>query len=402
MKKTLLMMAVALTAWSASAQLYVTGGAVEGAPAAWDPANPLEVTAVNGEYTFKATGDFKISTAKGTWDGFNSGAYTLDGSWNAGETTATAQLKQGQNDIAAAKAGVVVTYTVKDDLSSISASFSAGEVEKYYQLHGQIFGDPNWSSEAMTKNGDNWEWTGNISVAGEFGMKVCDAAGNQIDWIGGAATVTEEAKSYSFVTGGNSSCTLTGNYTVVYNPTAQTIEFNSDGGSVTPPTPSTDLVLSGSFNGWAPNDAAYKMTANGNTYTYTMDSLDADAEFKVKVAEDSWGTSWGAEGDPSATEAQPVTVTPNIAMNAWAGSGCNFKVADVLYNVTITFVKSDDTSVASTLTVAGTSAIEAVEAAAIEVPAEYYNLQGVRILSPEAGQLYIVNRAGKVSKEIAR
>lgn len=34
MKKTLLMMAAALTAWSASAQLYVTGDNVEGQPAA--------------------------------------------------------------------------------------------------------------------------------------------------------------------------------------------------------------------------------------------------------------------------------------------------------------------------------------------------------------------------------
>lgn len=65
-------------------------------------------------------------------------------------------------------------------------------------------------------------------------------------------------------------------------------------------------------------------------------------------------------------------------------------------------MKSDDAAVASTLTVQGQSAIETVEAAATEAPAQYYNLQGIRVLAPEAGQLYIVNRAGKVSKEIAR
>lgn len=58
MKKSLLMMAVALTAMSASAQLYVTGGDVTGAPAAWTPSTPLEVQAVNGEYTFEAKGGF--------------------------------------------------------------------------------------------------------------------------------------------------------------------------------------------------------------------------------------------------------------------------------------------------------------------------------------------------------
>ncbi len=38
----------------------------------------------------------------------------------------------------------------------------------------------------------------------------------------------------------------------------------------------------------------------------------------------------------------------------------------------------------------------------VNAPVEYFNLQGIRVLAPEAGQLYIVNRAGKVSKEIAR
>ena len=64
MKKTLLMMAAALTAWSASAQLYVTGDNVEGLPAVWDPANTLVVTSENGEYSFEATGGFKISIAR--------------------------------------------------------------------------------------------------------------------------------------------------------------------------------------------------------------------------------------------------------------------------------------------------------------------------------------------------
>lgn len=398
MKKSLLMMAAALTAWSASAQLYVTGGAVEGAASSWDSANPLEVQEANGEYTFQATGEFKISTAKGDWDAFNAGAYTIS-SWNVNGEGATASLTKGDSNIAPAKAGAVVTYTVKSDMSTISATFGAGEVEKFYQLHGDIFGDPKWSSEVMTKNGDNWEWTGNISVAGNFGMKVCNAAGSQIDWIGGAATITE-AKSYSFVAGDNSSCTLTGNYTVIYNPTAQTIEFKGEGGGDEPIVTTLDLYLAGTFNEWTAGDAAYKMTQDGDTYTIALPEIAADTQFKITNAD--WKTSFGAEGDPSWEEAQPVAVTPNVAMNAWGGSGCNFLVENALANVTITFVKSADASVASTLTVAGTSAVEAIEAAAADVPAVYYNLQGMRIAAPVAGQLYIVDRAGKISKEIAR
>lgn len=71
-------MAAVLTAWTASAQLYVTGGNVTNAPASWDPSNPLEVTAVDGEYTFEANGGFKMSTAKGDWNTFNAAALGLN------------------------------------------------------------------------------------------------------------------------------------------------------------------------------------------------------------------------------------------------------------------------------------------------------------------------------------
>ncbi len=48
-------------------------------------------------------------------------------------------------------------------------------------------------------------------------------------------------------------------------------------------------------------------------------------------------------------------------------------------------------------TVVGIDAIEGDDAAA-----EYYTLQGVRVDNPEAGQVYIVRRGNKVTKEIAR
>ena len=35
-------------------------------------------------------------------------------------------------------------------------------------------------------------------------------------------------------------------------------------------------------------------------------------------------------------------------------------------------------------------------------PAEYFNLQGVRVAHPEAGNIYIVRRGAKVSKELVK
>lgn len=523
MKKSLLMMAVALTAMSASAQLYVTGGDVTGAPAAWTPSTPLEVQAVNGEYTFEAKGGFKISLAKGEWADFNGAAYMLDGGWTTNETTATANLKQGDADITPAKAGVAITYVVKDDLSTITAQLPTGPVTLDFYVTG-AFAD--WQAAPadykMTSKGNNVysftatnglplgsatagagfkitdgsSWYGcdgtaalnttlNASTSAQANFEVEVPAGSEITFTyveGGQSTVYINSNgvtpprpvdapaqlyvvgslagsmwdpatavlmtkndnvftatnielvgdaNFSFLTaqswdearyGGlvdNEDVTFDGDVATVaivsganaikavpglYN---MTLTFAAEGNTLKLEKAGEivvveDLVLAGDFNEWADNDPAFKMTKDGNTYTYRMDAIAAETQFKVKTAEAEWKTSWGAEGDPSWTEAQPVAVVPNVAMNAWPGSGCNFLVENALTNVVITFVKSDDAAVASTLTVQGQSAIETVEAAATEAPAQYYNLQGIRVLAPEAGQLYIVNRAGKVSKEIAR
>lgn len=516
-------MAVALTAMSASAQLYVTGGDVTGAPAAWAPSTPLEVQAANGEYTFEAKGEFKISLAKGEWTDFNNAAYTLAGGWTANETTATANLKQGEVNITPAKAGVAITYVVKDDLSTITAQLPTGPVTLDFYVTG-AFAD--WQAAPadykMTSKGNNVysftatnglplgsatagagfkitdgsSWYGcdgtaalnttlNASTSAQANFEVEVPAGSEITFTyveGGQSTVYINSNgvtpprpvdapaqlyvvgslagsmwdpatavlmtkndnvftatnielvgdaNFSFLTaqswdearyGGlvdNEDVTFDGDVATVaivsganaikavpglYN---MTLTFAAEGNTLKLEKAGEivvveDLVLAGDFNEWADNDPAFKMTKDGNTYTYRMDAIAAETQFKVKTAEAEWKTSWGAEGDPSWTEAQPVAVVPNVAMNAWPGSGCNFLVENALTNVVITFVKSDDAAVASTLTVQGQSAIETVEAAATEAPAQYYNLQGIRVLAPEAGQLYIVNRAGKVSKEIAR
>ena len=47
------------------------------------------------------------------------------------------------------------------------------------------------------------------------------------------------------------------------------------------------------------------------------------------------------------------------------------------------------------------SGVEGVAVEAVEVAAEYYNLQGVKVANPESG-LYIVVRGGKVSKALVK
>lgn len=438
MKKSLLMMAVALTAMSASAQLYVTGGDVTGAPAAWAPSTPLEVQAANGEYTFEAKGEFKISLAKGEWTDFNNAAYTLAGGWTANETTATANLKQGEVNITPAKAGVAITYVVKDDLSTITAQLPTGPVTLDFYVTG-AFAD--WQAAPadykMTSKGNNVysftatnglplgsatagagfkitdgsSWYGcdgtaalnttlNASTSAQANFEVEVPAGSEITFTyveGGQSTVYINSNgvtpprpvdapaqlyvvgslagsmwdpatavlmtkndnvftatnielvgdaNFSFLTaqswdearyGGlvdNEDVTFDGDVATVaivsganaikavpglYN---MTLTFAAEGNTLKLEKAGEivvveDLVLAGDFNEWADNDPAFKMTKDGNTYTYRMDAIAAETQFKVKTAEAEWKTSWGAEGDPSWTEAQPVAVVPNVAMNAW-------------------------------------------------------------------------------------
>lgn len=80
MKKSLLMMAVALTAMSASAQLYVTGASVKvgDQTQSWDAATALKCAEEGDYYTFQANGEFSMSTVLADWDdGWKTGTYTL-------------------------------------------------------------------------------------------------------------------------------------------------------------------------------------------------------------------------------------------------------------------------------------------------------------------------------------
>ncbi len=56
---------------------------------------------------------------------------------------------------------------------------------------------------------------------------------------------------------------------------------------------------------------------------------------------------------------------------------------------------------ASKLTITKTAGVAEVNAEVSDEAPVYYNLQGIRVANPENG-LFIVNRGGKISKEIIR
>ena len=300
MKKFLLMFCAAVISLAAHATLYVTGGSVTDAPAAWNPENPLVVNEANGVYTFKARGGFKISTAKGDWDTFNGGAKCLDGDWNKATKTATANLKTGSGDINPPLDGTEITYEVSSDLSTIKATLPDGKtfgdkVDYSYALHGQITGNSGWESTAMTENNGVWEWTGTV-VAGDFGIKKLSPDGTQAAWISadkwasadGTTTISAAGVYAATVNGTNWSSTLEGEYTFSFNPETMQLTITAKG-TVTPtpdpdPTPSVKYALHGTITG-DPNWASSELTEADGKWVWTGKIVAGDFGIKKMDAD---------------------------------------------------------------------------------------------------------------------
>ena len=105
-----------------------------------------------------------------------------------------------------------------------------------YALHGQITGDPNWASTLLTETDGKWVWTGKI-VAGEFGIKILDADLNQTGWINAPTedekNITAEGSYKTSASGkANWNSTLEGNYTLTFDPAAQTLTLAKYEGDV--------------------------------------------------------------------------------------------------------------------------------------------------------------------------
>ena len=105
----------------------------------------------------------------------------------------------------------------------------------------------------------------------------------------------------------------------------------------------------------------------------------------------------------NATEVEPKTTAKAAAENAKAFEGKLIYEADALKNAAKEDVKVEFKATVGKTVVAGesapstTSGIEDVTVEG-EGEAEYFNLQGLRVAQPEAGQLYIKRQSGKAVK----
>lgn len=182
---------------------------------------------------------------------------------------------------------------------------------------------------------------------------------------------------------------------------------------------------------WKINPGVYKFVINTNTMIFTV--IETQAVEKVITyavhgqldgLEDTDWATYQLEADGDLWKA---TLTPTVAGGEFGviqqinGSQSDWYSAGVIFDETeSSFVLNGNPAgncvfdfaageaydfvfdpAAAKLTITKTAGVADVIAEAAEEAPVYYNLQGIRVANPENG-LYIVNRGGKISKEIIR
>lgn len=420
MKKFLLMLGAAMMGLTASAQLYVTGGDVVGAPAAWDPKNPLEVTLQNGAYTFKATGNFKMSTAKGGWDeAFNPAALSLDGAWNRDVSTATGKLKKENGDMLAPKADVEITYVVNEAMTDITATLPEGEVfgeivmPDFYLVGEMNDWNPSDANYKMTRSGNEYTYVAENGISGKW--KICNGTWAQTYGQGESAMPVVGTEYNLAFNGGNLNTDITEKVTIKFTYT--------EGGPYKllitkyveePPVPTVPekLYLIGNIENCqygADPHIGVEMTKEGNVFKCESVMLDAYegnawfsfcqalAEESIENVEEAWGVvnsydRFGPQSETVVTPGQATDFTTFVAgVNA---SACgSYKIAanteGQKYVFTMDFVTNK-------LSVSTASSVDTIDAELQGTPV-YFNLQGQRVDNPENG-IYVRVLNGKATK----
>lgn len=392
MKKISIFMAAAAMCLSASAQLYVTGANVEGATDAWDPSNPLVVNAADGVYSFKATGNFKISTnksnSKNDWTPFNDAGLKTGGAWVKDTNTATNTLTKGDADILTPKTDVLITYEVPVNLSTIKATLPNGETfgqeaPKDFYLVGEMNGwNPKVPAYKMsTTDGKTYTYEATSGISGQW--KICDGSWNLSYGQGESSNSPALNTPYNLsANGANLESAFTQKVKITFNYVegGQSTLLVEQVDAETPVDYSNWYVnVIGPFNEWKDNG----VNPNEEGISEHEDLAIGSGEFKIKVWNPTDGDVYFSTGSELALN-QWIKINGDAAANMTIAGA----EADKHYNVKFN-VKTHE------IYVTFATGIETIDAEAAD--AVYYNLQGVRVDNPVKG-LYIRVANGKSQK----
>lgn len=161
--------------------------------------------------------------------------------------------------------------------------------DNIYGIHGDIFGDPSWSTENMTLTDGKWVLADRDVNAGNFGIKIIDrASGNQTGWIASAGVpqVYLNTPIACEIEGTNFSIAA-GTYTFTFDPEAMTLLIVEAGEEPEPDPDAISLYLRGGMNDWGAVDD-WKFTTTDNI-VFTLSNVSVAAETEFKIADAFWG-----------------------------------------------------------------------------------------------------------------
>lgn len=188
-----------------------------------------------------------------------------------------------------------------------------------------------------------------------------------------------------------------GVYTITVNIDAMTISATYVGESEQPKT----LYLIGDVCGWNIDNPTPCKSEGDNVFVYTGEFQEGWI-FQAMREKGNWMADFIVPTDATTLETPlgSVTATVNIPEAGLENNACQSSSDHTkawLVEKTGSYTLKFDLN-SMTLNVSPTGSTGNVEIVAdVNAPAEYYNLQGVRVYDP-AGGLYLVRKGGKVSK----
>lgn len=250
----------------------------------------------------------------------------------------------------------------------------------------------NWAPDAPEEYNVGADGTYTFELTEVTSIKISTVKGTWDEFNAAALTVegtVENDKPLPLVAGdANIDMPWKGDYKIVVAGDLSTITLSTE----TPaPVGFTPVFIRGALNDWGSPAEWQFSTEDGKTYTFVAEGetkIPAGVEFKI--ADANWGPfcNYSAAG---------VVVIDEESYWVWDSQVNSTVVED--FEGTITINIPGDKSDAEVLFTAKDTAVKALNVA--EGEAEYFNLQGVRVANPENG-LYIVRKAGKVTKEVIR
>lgn len=251
MKKLYIIICAMLVTFSAMAEdFYLIGGFNN-----WTLSDPAcKFTSISADeyqlnYNGVLTSGFKLNN--GTWsnDSYNFGSngskivigeiYTLKVGGSSGNIAMDGNIENP-----------ILTLNVANKTLLIEGQ--ATEVKYAYAIHGQIFGNPDWSTLVMDEDEDGMWTLTEFIVPGEFGIKVLDAdSGSQTDWYSCAEgedntlTIDNMETPLTAVPDGkvNWTSNLEGQYTFTFDPKEMKLFVKEANGVMDISTDNTDAPV---------------------------------------------------------------------------------------------------------------------------------------------------------------